>query len=131
MYDYLIQKHQPKVVQLRAKKTGDDTKQGDSGTVYQCMQRELQQVANSRDIQQVRRDNQPKQQILEKDQQIQYLQVNNDHLTKQNQQLQESKWCLQEENNQLTTQIQDLRQQNKHYDIQNQSFEQQVEQQGR
>ena len=60
----------------------------------------------------------------QKDQTIQYLQLNNNHLTTQNQQLQQN-------NNQLATQTQELRQQNEHYKSETQSLQQQVEQQTR
>ena len=91
------------------------------------LQRELQQVkAENHQVkaehQQVNRE---KEQLLhEKDRALQYLQLNNDHLTTQNQQLQQN-------NNQLETQTQELRQQNEHYKSQTQSLQQQVEQQTR
>ena len=84
------------------------------------LQRELQQVKVEN--QRVKRE---KEQLLqEKDQIIQYLQLKNNHLTTQNQQLQQI-------NNQLATHTQELRQQNEHYKSQNQSLQQQVEQQTR
>ena len=84
------------------------------------LQRELQQVKVEN-----QRVNREKEQLLhEKDQTIQYLQLNNNHLTTQNQQLQQN-------NNQLATQTQELRQQNEHYKSQNQSLQQQLEQQTR
>ena len=60
----------------------------------------------------------------EKDQKLQYLQLNNNHLTTQNQQLQESRQFLQQNNDQLTTQIHELR-------SQTQYLQQQVEQRNR
>ena len=63
-------------------------------------------------MQEVKRENQQKQQLLqEKDQKLQYLQLNNNHLTTQNQQLQESRKSLQQNTDQLTTQINELRSQ--------------------
>ena len=76
-------------------------------------------------MQQLKRENQQKQQLLqEKDQNIEYLQLNNNHLTTQNWQLQESRQSLQQNNDQLTTQNQELR-------SQNQYLQQQVDQRDR
>ena len=112
------------------------------------LQRELQEVKAENqqvkeEIQQVKEENQQvkeenqqvkaehqqvnreKEQLLhENDQTIQYLQLNNNHLTTQNQQLQQN-------NNQLATQTQELRQQNEHYKSETQSLQQQVEHQTR
>ena len=71
-----------------------------------------------RELQQIKAENQ------QKDQTIQYLQLNNNHLITQNQQLQQN-------NYQLTTQMQELSQQNEHYKSQNQSLQQQIDQQTR
>ena len=84
--------------------------------VFQELQKPQQE------LQQVKRENQQKQQLLQqKDQELQYLQLNNNHLTTQNQQLQESRQSLQQNNDQLTTQIDELR-------SQTQYLQQQVEQ---
>ena len=87
------------------------------------LQRELQQVkAENHQVKaEHQRVNREKEQ---KDQTIQYLQLNNNHLTTQNQQLQQN-------NNQVATQTQELRQQNEHYKSETQSLQQQVEQQTR
>ena len=83
-------------------------------------------------MRQVKAENQQKQLLLqERDQQIQYLQLNNDHLTTQNQHLLGNTQSLEQNINQLTTQIQEVRQQNENYKSQNQSLQQQVEKQDR
>ena len=83
-------------------------------------------------LRQVKAENQQKQLLLqERDQQIQYLQLNNDHLTMQNQHLLGNTQSLEQNINQLTTQIQEVRQQSENFKSQNQSLQQQVEKQDR
>ena len=124
----VVQKNQqqPKVLHLQEH-------QGDSKAIFQqleMLQRELEQMKAQN--QELKRENQQKQQLLEeKNQQIQYLQLSNNHLTTQNQQLQEGRQSLHQNNNQLRTQMQELGQQNEHCKLQNQSLQQQVEQQTR
>ena len=80
------------------------------------LQKELQQV--KAEHQRVNREKEQKEQT------IQYLQLNSNHLTRQNQQLQQN-------NNQLATQTQELRQRKEHYKSETQSLQQQVKQQTR
>ena len=81
------------------------------------------------ELQQVKRENEQNQQLLqEKNQQIQYLQLNNNHLTTQNQQLQQNHDQLMQQNETLQQQVAQQDRQLRELTEEKQQYQQQIQQ---